>query len=452
MSVKVCKFGGTSLADAAQICKVKAIIKSDPQRRYVVVSAPGKRSRDDQKITDLLYLCHEHARQRLPFDEVFDRVADRYRQIITDLGLSLDINPRLEQVKQEISQMSPGEPDGAVVARGGDYAASRGEYLNAPIVAELLGYTFVDAAELICFDASGRFDPGKTQEKTSEHLSRVERAVIPGFYGTTPDGKIKTFSRGGSDITGAIIARGVNAAVYENWTDVSGLLMTDPRIVENPKPIDTITYRELRELAYMGATVLHDEAIFPVRTAGIPVNIRNTDRPEDPGTMIVSEAEPIAHQGTISGIAGRKDFSVLAIEKTLMNQELGFGRRLLTILEDNGISFEHMPSGIDTMSVVIADRQLEGKLDKIRDEIRRHCEPDSLEVYPHMALIATVGRGMAYAPGIAARVFTALARAGVNIRMIDQGSSEINIIVGVETGDFEKAVCAIYDEFIEPDR
>ena len=442
MSIKVCKFGGTSLADAAQISKVQAIVESDPQRRYVVVSAPGKRTKDDQKITDLLYLCHEHARQRLPFDDVFKRIADRYRQIVSDLNLSLDLDPHLAKVQQEID---------AVAARGdsSDYAASRGEYLNAPIMAKLLGYEFVDAAELIAFDAAGRFDPKKTQDQTHQRLSRVEYAVIPGFYGSMPDGRVKTFSRGGSDVTGAIVARGVEATVYENWTDVSGLLMTDPRIVDNPKAIDTITYRELRELAYMGATVLHDEAIFPVRAAGIPVNIRNTNRPQDTGTMIVSEAAPITHLGTISGIAGRKDFTVIAVEKALMNQELGFARRLLSVLENNAISFEHMPSGIDTMSVVIEASQLEGITDKVIDEINRRCQPDSVEVQPHMALIAIVGRGMAATPGIAAKVTTALAGAKINIRMIDQGSSEINIIVGVETQDFDQAVETIYAVFVE---
>ena len=441
MSVKVCKFGGTSLADAVQIRKVQAIVESDPQRRYVVVSAPGKRNKDDQKITDLLYLCHEHARQRLPFDDVFQRIADRYRQIVSDLGLSMDLDPHLAKVQKEINTV-------AASGAGPDYAASRGEYLNAPIIAQLLGYEFVDAAQLIAFDAAGRFDPRKTQDQTHQRLGKIRCAVIPGFYGAMPDGSVKTFSRGGSDVTGAIVARGVNATVYENWTDVSGLLMTDPRIVDNPKAIDTLTYRELRELAYMGATVLHDEAIFPVRAAGIPVNIRNTNSPDDLGTMIVSEAAPITHLGTISGIAGRKDFTVIAIEKALMNQELGFGRRLLSVLENHGISFEHTPSGIDTMSVVIEDSQLAGKTDQVIEEIQRRCQPDSVEVQPGMALLATVGRGMAATPGIAAKITAALADAKVNIRMIDQGSSEINIIVGVETKDFEKAVKAIYEAFM----
>jgi len=438
MSIKVSKFGGTSLANAQQIRKVQAIVQSDPDRRYIVPSAPGKRSPDDQKITDLLYLCHTHAQQHIPFDDVFDLVADRYRQIVSDLGLSIDMAPHIAKIKQDIAHGTEA-----------DYAASRGEFLNARIIAALLGYEFVDAVEVIHFDAGGAYDGEKTQEAIRQRLKNTDRAVIPGFYGRMPNGDIKTFSRGGSDVTGAIIAQGVGASVYENWTDVSGLLMADPRIVDHPKTIDTITYRELRELAYMGATVLHDEAIFPVRAAEIPVNIRNTNRPEDPGTLIVSEAQPITHLGTISGIAGRKNFTIIAIEKALMNQELGFGRRVLSILETNGISFEHMPSGIDTMSIVAADTQLEPKLGKVIEEIRQECQPDTIEVYPHMALIATVGRGMSHTPGSAARLFGALAGAGVNIRMIDQGSSEINIIVGVETADFEKAVRAIYHAFVE---
>jgi len=439
MSVKVCKFGGTSLADAAQVRKVQGIVQADGQRRFVVVSAPGKRSGDDQKITDLLYLCHAHAKQHIAFDEVFGLIAGRFEELVDELGLKpgLDLQPHLAKIKQQIS-------DGVSV----DYAASRGEYLSGLVVAKLLGFEFIDAAEVIFFDSAGRYDAKRTQEVLGDRLSQVERAVVPGFYGAMDDGQIKTFSRGGSDITGAIVAQAAGAGVYENWTDVSGLLMADPRIVDKPRVIDTITYRELRELAYMGATVLHDAAIFPVRTAGIPVNIRNTNRPEDPGTMIVSGADPVTHPGTISGIAGRKRFTVIAIEKALMNQELGFGRRVLNVLEVNGVSFEHMPSGIDTMSVVVRDAQLDGKQEKVLDEIRQECQPDSLEVYPDMALIATVGRGMVHTPGAAATLFDALAKAKVNIRMIDQGSSEINIIIGVEMVDFEKAVRVIYEAFV----
>jgi aspartate kinase len=443
MGIKVAKFGGTSLADAQQFRKVQAIVRADPQRRYIVPSAPGKRHAQDQKITDLLYLCHAHVRQELPFDEVFDLIAGRYQQIVADLGLKLDLRPHLELARKQIARGGT-VPHG----EGPDYAASRGEYFSGLVLADLLGYDFIDAAEVVLFDEHGSFDAEGTQEKLRKRLAKHERAVIPGFYGATAKGQVKTFSRGGSDISGALVARGVGASLYENWTDVSGLLMADPRVVDNPRNIDAITYRELRELAYMGATVLHDEAIFPVRKAGIPVNIRNTNQPEHPGTLIVRDTEPIKHKAGISGIAGRKDFTVIALEKALINAEIGFGRRLLSILEDHGVSFEHMPSGIDTVSVVVADAQIKGKLDAVLADIRARCQPDRLEVYPHMALVATVGRGMARTPGVAARLFGALAGAGVNIRMIDQGSSEINIIVGVATKDFENAVRAVYAAFV----
>ncbi|MAE67520.1 MAG: aspartate kinase [Phycisphaeraceae bacterium] len=436
MGLTVCKFGGTSLADEPQIRKVQAIVAADAGRRFVVPSAPGRRNADDRKITDLLYLCHNLAEQKVAFDEVFDLVSGRYRDIASALGVDVDLDTHLAKVRQ-------GLLDGA----SADYAASRGEFLNGLIIARLLDSTFVDAAEIIFFDAHGAFETERTQQAIDAQVRPMARAVVPGFYGSMPDGSIKTFSRGGSDITGAIVARGVGADVYENWTDVSGLLMADPRIVDHPKPIDVISYRELRELSYMGATVLHEDAIFPVRQAGIPVNIRNTNRPEDAGSMIVPEAEQ-KHTGAITGIAGRKHFTVIALEKALMNAEIGFGRRLLNVLESNHVSFEHIPSGIDTMSVVIADQELDGKLERIKAEIDQECRPNNIDIYPEMALIATVGRGMARQPGMAAKLFAALADAKVNIRMIDQGSSEINIIVGVETEDFEKAVCAIYKAFI----
>ena len=437
MGLKVCKFGGTSLADVGQVRKVRAIIDADRDRRYVVPSAPGKRTKDDRKVTDLLYLCHEVAQQDVSFDEVWDLICGRFRQLVADLGLTLDLDSRLEKIRADL-----------MAGASADYATSRGEFLNGLLMAALLGYEFVDAAEVIAFDERGLLDSERTHDLISRRLAGVNRAVVPGFYGTMPDGQIKVFSRGGSDISGAIVARGVGAEVYENWTDVSGLLMADPGIIDHPKTIDILSYRELRELTYMGATVLHDEAIFPVRRAGIPVHIRNTNRPEDTGTRIVPEADPIAHTGSITGIAGRKDFTVIALEKALMNVQIGFGRRLLSVLEGNGISFEHMPSGIDTMSVVIEDTQLDGRLDDVVEAIHRECRPDSLVVYPDMALIATVGRGMARTRGMAARVFDALRDANINIRMIDQGSSEINIIVGVETSDFENAVRAIYGAFV----
>ncbi|MBI3970959.1 MAG: aspartate kinase [Chloroflexi bacterium] len=440
VGIKVAKFGGSSLADAAQFRKVQAIVQADPERRYVACSAPGKRTavQDDSKITDLLYLCAEHVRLDVPVDDVFGRIADRYLTIVADLRVQLDLEPQLTHIKAKIE-----------AGAGPDYAASRGEYLNGIILAALLGYQFVDAAEMIFFDATGQLDAERTQATVAARLANVDRAVIPGFYGVLPDGAIKTFSRGGSDITGAIVARGVAADVYENWTDVSGMLMADPRVVTNPRPIDVVSYRELRELAYMGASVLHDEAVFPARQAGIPIHIRNTNDSEATGTLIVAESQPVAHKGTITGIAGRKDFTVIALEKAMMNAERGFGRRVLEVLETNDISFEHMPTSIDTLSLVIADSQLEGKLPKVLEEIRLACRPDSIDVYPNMALIATVGRGMAYTPGMAAKLCGALARDGINIRMIDQGSSELNIIVGVEASNFDPSVRAIYRAFVE---
>jgi aspartate kinase len=437
MGVKVSKFGGTSLAGAEQFRTVRSIVLSDEERRYVVPSAPGKRHDNDRKITDLLYLCHARSQQAAPFDEVFRIVEERYTSIVAGIGIDLDLAPELQMIKERIA-----------CGASADYAASRGEYLSGIILAELLGYDFVDPTSFIVFDSRGVFDPESTQNLAVGVLSSHPRAVIPGFYGRMPNGMIKTFPRGGSDITGAIVARGVNASLYENWTDVNGFLMADPHIVDNPKPIEVITYRELRELAYMGASVLHEESIFPVRAAGIPMNIRNTNAPEDKGTLIVKDEDRAPSPGTITGIAGRKDFTVIAVEKALMNTELGFGRRLLSILESNRISFEHMPTGIDTISVVISDCQLNNKLDQVLASIRSELGPDSIEVHPNMALIATVGQGMARTPGIAAKLFSALANAGVNVRMIDQGSSEINIIVGVETGDFETAVRAIYDAFV----
>jgi len=438
MGIKVAKFGGTSLADADHFKKVLSIIEEDDERRYIVPSAPGKRFPNDRKITDLLYLCHEHVEQNVPFDEVFDIIANRYIDIADNLNLTIEVDSYLKDIKKEITK-----------GASKDYTASRGEYLNGLIMTELLGYDFIDPSDMIFFDKYGRLDSERTNNAVKKMLMKHKRAVIPGFYGITIDGRIKTFPRGGSDITGAIIANGVNADVYENWTDVSGLLMADPNIIKDPKPINTITYKELRELSYMGARVLHDEAIFPVRDAGIPVMIKNTNAPGDPGSLIVRDAEPVIHKGTITGIAGKKDFTIIVIGKTLMNNELGFARRLLSVLEANSISFEHMPSGIDTISLVISDSQLNSKIDRVIKEIKNECEPDYIDVFPNMALIATVGRGMAYTPGIASRLFSALGDSGINVRMIDQGSSEMNIIVGIENDDFERAVQSIYNTFVK---
>lgn len=438
----VAKFGGTSLASADQIRKVKHIVEQSTDRRYVVPSAPGKRRRDDTKVTDLLYLCHDLASKGLAFDDAFNPIRDRFTGIVEELGLSLDLGPVLDEAKRQIAANGKHR-------RSADYAASRGEAINGRIIAELLGCEFIDAAKLIFFNERGRLDEERTYATVQQRLAGVERAVIPGFYGQAADGSIKTFSRGGSDVTGAVIARGVNAEVYENWTDVHGLLITDPNIVPDAYTIEVVTYRELRELSYSGARVLHEEAVFPVRGAGIPVNIRNTNDPGHPGTLIVSNDHPKAKLSyEITGIAGRRDFTILQIEKAMMNSEIGFGKRVLEVLADFSISFEHMPSGIDTLSLVIADTMLDGKLDEVVDAIQRVTKADKIEIDRDLALIATVGRGMAHLPGTSAKLFGALGSAGVNIRMIDQGSSELNIIVGINSKDFEKAVQAIYRAFI----
>ncbi len=439
MGVRVCKFGGSSVADAGQLRKVRALVEAHPDRRYVIPSAPGRRTPDDEKVTDLLYRAHREVARQEPVDAVFDAIAGRFREIGSELGLQLDLGPALSEVYDRI--------------RGGaslDYAASRGEFLSGLLLASLLDRPFIDAAEIVRFDALGRLLPQETQAAVAERLTHEPCGVIPGFYGARPDGQIQTFSRGGSDITGAIIARGVGAELYENWTDVSGLLMTDPRIVDSPRTIASLTYRELRELAYMGATVLHEDAIFPVREAGIPVHILNTNDPDASGTLITRSGSGPKPSVRVTGIAGRKDFTILALEKTLMNAEIGFGRRLLEVLERHGISWEHIPSGIDTLSIVLRNTLVDDRLDELVREIDTACQPDSIEVYPGIALIATVGRGMSHTPGTAALLFGALAREGINIRMIDQGSSELNIIVGVENEDFERAVRAIYGAFVEP--
>ena len=435
MGVIVTKFGGSSLADAGQFQKVKNILLADERRRFVVPSAPGKREEDDEKVTDMLYACHDRAALGENVEAVFDRLRGRFLGISQALGLSLDMNAELDKVFFALQN-----------GQTRDFAASRGEFLSGMMLANYLGWEFIDAAEVICFDNQGVFDQERTQELLSRRLAGVERAVIPGFYGSLPNGKVKTFSRGGSDISGAIVARAAGAELYENWTDVPGFLMADPRIVKRPKEISVITYRELRELAYMGATVLHDEAIFPVRAAGIPINIRNTNDPSAPGTMIL-RADESHVRGAITAIAGRKGFTAIAIEKNMMNAELGFGRRVLGALEECGVSFEHLPTGIDTMTVLCADANLSGKIEQVIEKIRRSCKPDHIEVISGLSLIATVGRGMVRYPGTASRLFAALADAGINIRMIDQGSSEINIITAVESADFECAVNAIYAAF-----
>ncbi len=436
MGIVVTKFGGSSLSEASQFRKVKEILLGDSNRMYVVPSAPGRREPDDAKVTDMLYTCHKLASkgELAEFEKVFAELSARYTEIIDELGLNLDFAPHLEQVHYAMLN-----------GQSVDYAASRGEYLNGIILAEYLGWEFIDAAEVIFFDANHRFDSERTQEVLSARLAGTRYAVIPGFYGSNPDGTIRTFSRGGSDVTGAIVARAAGAELYENWTDVSGFLMADPRIVKRPKRIHVITYRELRELSYMGAGVLHEDAIFPVRMAGIPINIRNTNEPDNPGTMIV-RADESHVRGAITGIAGKKGFTAIAVEKNMMNSELGFGRRLLEALEECNVSFEHMPSGIDTLSLVIDERGIPD-LEKLLADLTHVCHPDSIEIVRGIALIAVVGQGMAGHKGTAAQLFGSLADADVNIRMIDQGSSEMNIILAVEEADFEPAVRAAYAAF-----
>ena len=437
MSLKVLKFGGSSLADAEHFRAVADIVKSEPNRRYVVASAPGKRFSSDTKVTDMLYKCYDLVVAEEDYTEVFNAIVERYNEIIRDLNLDLDLTDIYEKIRVSLIHNS-----------GRDYLASRGEYLNAMILAKYLGFDFIDARKVIFFNEDGSFDADKTNDVLRDYLLRHEYAVIPGFYGSMPNGTIKTFSRGGSDITGSIVARAAGATVYENWTDVSGFLMADPKCIENPKPISKITYKELRELSYMGATVLHEESIFPVRYSKIPINIRNTNRPEDKGTFIVSQTDEVS-EDVITGIAGKIGFSTIRIEKDMMNSELGFGRRVLQVLEEHGVSFEHLPSGIDTMTVVVGTKELQKKRADILAGICKMVNPENIFVEENLALIAIVGRGMVKAKGTAARIFTSLANAGVNIRMIDQGSCELNIIVGVDSNDYITALRAIYNEFVK---
>ena len=434
--IKVVKFGGSSLASAQQFAKVGEIIRADESRRFVVPSAPGKRNSKDTKVTDMLYACYDLADQDLEFKAELKKIKERYTSIINGLNLNLSLDAEFKTIEQNFRDKA-----------GSDYAASRGEYLNGIIMANYLGYEFIDAAEVIFFDENGAFDADKTDKIMSERLSKLENAVIPGFYGSAFDGTIKTFSRGGSDITGSIVAKAAKASVYENWTDVSGCLVADPRIVENALPIKVITYRELRELSYMGASVLHEDAIFPVRKAGIPINIRNTNDPEADGTMIVANTCQKS-EFTITGIAGKKGFVAVSIDKDMMNSEIGFCRRALSCFEDNGISIEHMPSGIDTMSVFVHQEEFEGKEQQVIGAINRNCNPDAIELESDLALIAVVGRGMKSTRGTAGRIFSALAHANINVKMIDQGSSELNIIIGVSNADFENAINAIYEIFV----
>ncbi len=434
---KAVKFGGTSLANARQFKKAAAIIKEDKSRRYIIPSAPGKRSEKDVKVTDLLYDCYEKASTKAPYGKVFNQIKDRFYEIIDGRGLNLNLDSDFAAIEENF-----------INGAGPDYAASRGEYLSGLIMSEYLGFPFVDASEVIFFDEEGNFLSEETNTELAERLETMERAVIPGFYGSLIEsGKIHTFSRGGSDITGSLVAKAIHADLYENWTDVSGFLVADPRIVKDPQIIETITYKELRELSYMGAGVLHEDSIFPVRKEGIPINIRNTNKPKEEGTLIV-ESTCRKPRFIITGIAGKKGFCAVNIEKAMMNSEIGFCRKVLQVFEENGLSFEHMPSGVDTMSIVVHQEEFEPCEQSVLAGIHRAVEPDSVEVESDIALIAVVGRGMKASRGVAGRLFSALGHARVNVKMIDQGSSELNIIVGVRNEDFETAVRVIYDIFI----
>ena len=435
---KVVKFGGTSLADVEQFKKVKAIVDAEESRRYVVPSAPGKRHSTDDKITDMLYECFTLSEEEKPIDELFGQITERYDRIIEGLGIDLDLSKNYEQIKTAIENHA-----------GRDFAASRGEYLSALVLSKFLGFHFIDAARVIKFKDDGTFDGETTQELLSKKLSEHYRAVIPGFYGSMPNGTIKTFSRGGSDVTGAIVAKAAAASVYENWTDVPGFLMADPRIVKDPMTIELITYRELRELCYMGASVLHEDSVFPVRSAGIPINIRNTNDPSHSGTMIVPECHDYDRDRIITGIAGRRGFSMISVEKDMFHSERGVARKVLGIIEKEGLQFEHMPTGIDSLNVIVSGGPDSAMKNRIVEEIKNQVSPDSVSFEDGLALIAVVGRGMVQNKGTAAKVFKACAENGINIRMIDQGSSEINIIIGVAELDFNKACGAIYREFVK---
>ena len=434
---KVVKFGGSSLASAEQFQKVGDIIRADKDRKYVVPSAPGKRHSKDTKVTDMLYACYALAEEGKDFKKELAAIKERYQEIIEGLSLTLSLEEEFKAIEKNFKAKA-----------GSDYAASRGEYLNGIIMANYLDYEFIDAATVIFFDEHGEFNAEKTHKVLRAKLKETERAVVPGFYGAKEDGTVKTFSRGGSDVTGSIVARAIKADVYENWTDVSGFMVADPRIIKDPVGIEYITYAELRELSYMGATVLHEDAIFPVRKEGIPINIKNTNKPEDNGTWIVGSTCQKSKY-VITGIAGKKGFASINVEKDMMNSEIGFGRKVLQVFEEYGLSFEHMPSGIDTLTVMVQQEAFEKKEQSILAGLNKAVNPDHIEIHSDLALIAVVGRGMKATRGTAGRIFSALAHAKVNVRMIDQGSSELNIIIGVENEDFETAIKAIYEIFVE---
>lgn len=429
---KVVKFGGSSLADAAQILKACAIVKADPDRRYMVVSAPGKRYSGDIKVTDLLYALYDAACQKKDTEGILQKIAERYQEIIDDLHVEFDLKAEMDLIRLSLKK-----PDR-------EYLASRGEHLNALIIARYLDWLYVEAGDHVFFDEKHRFEAGRSYVSMAEALNSLEHAVIPGFYGSDGKHHIRVFSRGGSDITGAICARAVHASLYENWTDVNGMLSADPKIIDHPKRIEEVSYQELRELAYMGASVLHEDAVFPVRTVGIPINIRNTNEPENPGTMILPAHTPGNKRHEITGIAGKKGLSNIQIDKAMMNTEVGFGAKVLDILAEHDVPYEHTPTSIDTMSVIAATSDLENCRREILAEINEQLHPDRVLIEDHIALVAVVGEGIAHKPGFAAEVLKAIADAGINVRMIDVSFSELNIIIAVDEKNYEKTIRAIY--------
>ncbi len=438
--LKVTKFGGSSMADAGQCRKVRDIILADPQRRVVIVSAAGKRNAGDHKLTDLLYLCHAHTKYGVASDPVFEMITNRYLEIRNDLGLALDLESEFAALKTRLDAKEVSE----------DELVSRGEYFSAKLMAAYLGFQFLDAAEWIRFNLDGTVDKETSYAALAEKADLSKGVVIPGFYGVMPNGSIRTFSRGGSDITGALAAAALNADVYENWTDVSGILMADPRIVNDPQPIPEVTYDELRELSYSGAQVLHEGTIFPVREKNIPVNIRNTNAPNDPGTMIQERFEtPSDPNRFITGITGKKDFTILSMSKRGMSNEVGTLRKVLSVLERHNISVDYVPNGIDNVSVVMPTDAISPCLFSVMAEIQKEAKPDSLQVHDQIAVVAAVGRHMAFRPGISGKVFAALGEAGINIRMINQGPDELNIILGVDNKDFADAIRVLYNSFVK---
>ena len=438
--IKVVKFGGSSVANSAQFQKVKGIIDSDPSRKFIVTSACGKESHEDHKITDLLYLCEAHIRYGVSHESIFQMIVDKYNRIKHDLHLTVDLDREFAIIeKQMLRDLNT------------DFLVSRGEYLTARCLAEYLDADFVDAADVIAFGYDGEIDMQRTHELILRNCAPDRKIVIPGFYGALPNGVIKVMSRGGSDITGSVIANCIDADIYENWTDVSGFMVADPRIVKNPLRIPRITYSELRGMSYMGANVLHDDAVFPVKSKNIPINIRNTNEPDNPGTLIMNdctETDKLEPPHVVTGITGRKDYTVITLVKSHSSAEVGFLRKLLSIFEDYHVSIESVPVTVDTFSIIVQTKLIDHCLYEVVGRIKKELTPDELKIEDHLALVAVVGRGMKKMPGASGRFLSEFGRNSINIKIINQSADELSIVVGVTNQDFEKAIRCIYDKFI----